>query len=85
MKFIVLVIFLIVAFRSWAGLDEGIYVYQRGDFSAALREIQPLAERCVAKAQVGLCLIFVSVPKSRLEMRRPDRAWSFFFGEGEQR
>jgi len=58
MKFIVLVIFLIVAFRSWAGLDEGIYAYQRGDFSAALREFQPLAERGVAKAQFGLCLIY---------------------------
>ncbi len=58
MKFIVLVIILIVAPRSWAGLDEGIDAYQRGDFSVALREFQPLAERGVAKAQFGLCLIY---------------------------
>ncbi len=34
---------------AWAGLDEGVAAYQRGDYATALREWRPLAEQGNAK------------------------------------
>ncbi len=30
---------------AWAGWDEGLAAYQRGDYATAIREWRPLAER----------------------------------------
>ncbi len=45
---------------AWAGLDEGVAAYDRGDYAAAFREFRPLAEQGNAKAQNYLGLIYVS-------------------------
>ncbi len=39
---------------GWAGLDEGVAAYKRGDYATALREWRPLAEQGHAKAQYNL-------------------------------
>ncbi|HEV8700613.1 MAG TPA: tetratricopeptide repeat protein [Candidatus Polarisedimenticolia bacterium] len=43
---------------AWAGLDEGMAAYQRGDYQTALRELQPLAERGVFEAQFVLGVMY---------------------------
>ena len=43
---------------AWAGLDEGVAAYHRGDYAAALREFRPLAEQGNAKAQYNLGLMY---------------------------
>lgn len=50
--FLVLVmVLLMLATPSWAGVDEGRAAYLRGDYAAALREILPLAQQGNATAQ----------------------------------
>ena len=39
---------------AWAGWDEGVAAYQRGDYATALRELRPLAEQGHADAQFNL-------------------------------
>ena len=39
---------------AWAGLDEGVAAYKRGDYATALREWRPLAEQGSANAQFFL-------------------------------
>ena len=51
------VILLSLAAPASAGFDEGMAAYKRGDYSTALREIRPLAERGDAKSQNSLALI----------------------------
>ena len=36
---------------AWAGLDEGVAAYKRGDYATALREWRPLAKQGYANAQ----------------------------------
>ncbi len=43
---------------AWAGWDEGVAAYHRGDYAAALREFRPLAEQGNAKAQYNLGLMY---------------------------
>ncbi len=43
---------------AWAGFDEGIAAYDRGDYASAIREWRPLAEQGVAKAQFKLGLMY---------------------------
>ena len=43
---------------AWAGFDEGVAAYNRGDYAAALREWHPLAEQGYAKAQYRLGLMY---------------------------
>lgn len=43
---------------AWAGFDEGVAAWERGDYAAALREIRPLAEQGNAKAQVFLGVMY---------------------------
>ena len=38
----------------WAGFDEGVAAYERGDYAAAFHEFRPLAEQGVASAQNNL-------------------------------
>ncbi len=42
---------------AWAGVDEGVAAYMRGDYATALREWRPLAEQGYASAQNNLGLI----------------------------
>ncbi len=43
---------------AWAGFDEGLAAYQRGDYATALREWRPLAEQGVAEAQSRLGFMY---------------------------
>ncbi len=43
---------------AWAGFNEGMAAYQRGDYVTTLREWRPLAEQGNAKAQYGLALMY---------------------------
>ncbi len=43
---------------AWAGLDEGVAAYHRGDYATALREWRPLAEQGDADAQHNLGVMY---------------------------
>ncbi len=43
---------------AWAGWDEGLAAYDRGDYAAALREWRPLAKQGVADAQYNLGVMY---------------------------
>ena len=47
-----------LAASAWAGYDEGIAAFERGDFASALREWRPLAERGNADAQFSLGVLY---------------------------
>ncbi len=44
---------------AWAGFDEGVAAYDRGDYATALREWRPLAEHGDASAQSFLGIMYV--------------------------
>ncbi len=43
---------------AWAGWDEGVAAYERGDYATALREWRPLAEQGDADAQHNLGVLY---------------------------
>jgi TPR repeat protein len=43
---------------AWAGLNEGLDALRRGDYTAAAKELRPLAERGDAEAQYRIGLMF---------------------------
>ncbi len=43
---------------TWAGFDEGVAAYYRGDYATALREWRPLAEQGNADAQYNLGVMY---------------------------
>ena len=43
---------------TWAGFDEGMAAYQRGDYATALREWHPLAEQGNARTQRALGFMY---------------------------
>ncbi len=43
---------------AWAGFDEGVAAYKRGDYATALRELRPLAKHGVAEAQYNLGVMY---------------------------
>ncbi len=43
---------------AWAGVEEGVAAYDRGDYATALREWRPLAEQGNAVAQYNLGLMY---------------------------
>ncbi len=45
---------------AWAGWDEGMAAYKRGDYATALREFRPLAEQGVAEAQFLLGFMYLT-------------------------
>jgi TPR repeat protein len=45
---------LLLATPAWAGFDEGVAAYHRGDYATALREWRPLAEQGIGAAQGSL-------------------------------
>ncbi len=47
-----------VASPAWAGFDEGLAAYERGDYETALRECKPLAEQGYADAQINLGFMY---------------------------
>jgi len=59
-RLMILIVALIVglAAPAWAGLDEGMAAYERGDYEAALREWRPLAEQGNADAQNNLGTLY---------------------------
>ena len=60
MKRIISTAILLVALAApaWAGYDEGLAAYNRGDFATALREFRPLAEQGDDDAQSHLGLMY---------------------------
>ena len=44
---------------AWAGFDEGMAAYNRGDYATAIREWRPLAKQGVADAQYNLGVMYV--------------------------
>jgi hypothetical protein len=57
---LILIVVLIVglAAPAWAGFDNGMAAYERGDYENALREWQPLAEQGDAAAQYNLGIMY---------------------------
>jgi len=49
---------LLLATPAWAGFDEGVAAYNRGDYATALREFRPLAEQGRAAAQYNLGVMY---------------------------
>jgi len=43
---------------AWAGFDEGVAAYKRGDYATALSEFRPLAEQGNSEAQFKLGLMY---------------------------
>ncbi len=43
---------------AWAGVDEGVAAYKRGDYATALRELRPLAKQGNANAQYNLGIMY---------------------------
>ncbi len=43
---------------AWAGFDEGVAAYDRGDYATAIREWRPLAEQGNADAQFFLGFMY---------------------------
>ncbi len=43
---------------AWAGFDEGVVAYKRGDYATAIREWRPLAKQGVADAQYNLGVMY---------------------------
>ena len=43
---------------AWAGFDEGVAAYNRGDYATAIREWRPLAKQGVADAQYNLGVMY---------------------------
>jgi len=57
-RILVALLLLTLAAPAWAGWDEGVAAYERGDYATALREFQVLAEQGHAKAQNKLGLMY---------------------------
>lgn len=49
---------LLTASIAWAGLDEGVTAYNKGDYPKALREFRPLAQEGDASAQFYLGVMY---------------------------
>ncbi len=43
---------------AWAGWDEGVAAYERGDYATALRELRPLARQGDSNAQFFVGLMY---------------------------
>ncbi len=56
---------------AWAGLDEGVAAYHRGDYATALREWRPLAEQGDADAEYNLGLMYSKAKAFRRTMPKP--------------
>ncbi len=73
---------------AWAGWDEGVAAYKRGDYATALREWRPLAEQGNAKAQYNLGVMYgngVGVPQDEAQAYMWFKLASSTFPPGENR
>ncbi len=64
------VLLVVLAAPAWAGWDEGVAAYDRGDYATALREWRPIAEQGNASAQYNLGVMYyngVGVPQDDAE------------------
>jgi len=52
------VLLVVLAAPAWAGWDEGVAAYDRGDYATALRELRVLAEQGHAGAQFNLGVMY---------------------------
>ncbi len=55
---------------AWAGFDEGVAAYKRGDYVTAIREWRPLAKQGNANAQYNLGVMYnegLGVPQDYAE------------------
>ena len=60
------VLLLLLSFPSWGGdFEKGLTAYDNGDYTTALREWTPLADRGHDKAQVNLAVMYLPHPCSR--------------------
>ncbi len=67
------VLLVVLAAPAWAGWDEGVAAYNRGDYATAFREMKPLAEQGLAGAQHNLGLMYRNgqgVPQDDAEAAR---------------
>ena len=67
------VLLVVLAAPAWAGWDEGVAAYNRGDYVTAFREMKPLAEQGDADAQYNLALMYrkgQGVPQDDAEAAR---------------
>ncbi len=71
-RILVALLLLTLAAPAWAGWDEGVAAYERGDYATAFRELKPLAEQGDAQAQSVLGFIIRSrgVPQDYAEAVR---------------
>ncbi len=62
MKRIALAVALLVSLTApaWAGFDEGVAAYDRGDYAADSREFKPLAEQGFAVARGSLGVMYAN-------------------------
>ncbi len=68
---------------AWAGFDEGMAAYQRGDYATALRDWRPLAEQGNANAQFFLGLMYgngLGVPQ---DYAKAQQWWRKAAGQGD--
>ncbi len=64
------VLLVVLAAPAWAGFDEGVAAYNRGDYATALREFRPLAEQGDAVAQYNLGAMYdegLGVPQDSVQ------------------
>ena len=52
------VLLVVLAAPAWAGWNEGVLAYFRGDYATAFREMKPLAEQGHASAQYNLGIMY---------------------------
>jgi hypothetical protein len=58
MKLLLLLTALFMQPFAYAGFEEGVAAYQKGDYSTAFKELKPLAEQGYAQAQYNLGLMY---------------------------
>ncbi len=58
MKPSILALILLVPLTVWAGYEEGIAAYNKGDYSTAIAEIEPLAMKGNARAQYFIATLY---------------------------
>ena len=62
------VLLVVLAAPAWAGFDEGLAAYDRGDYVTALREFRLLAEQGYARAQHNLGVMYgKGVPQDHVQ------------------
>ncbi len=49
------VLLVVLAAPAWAGWDEGVAAYDRGDYATAFREMKPLAEQGLTRRSYSAC------------------------------